>query len=41
MSLNSLSDKTNYSKMKVDELRAFIVTKNLVDNESSQNEKMN
>ena len=41
MSLNSLSDKTNYSKMKVDELRALVVTKNLVDNESSQKMKKN
>ena len=41
ISLNTTFDKTNYSKMKVDELRSLAVAKNLIDNDSSQKMKKN
>jgi len=35
------NEKKNYSRMKVDELRSLVVTKNLISNEKAQLQKKN
>ena len=38
---DNVDEKKNYSKMKVDDLRTLVVSKSLIDNESSKNMKKN
>jgi hypothetical protein len=39
--VSETNEKKNYTRQKVDELRALVVSKNLIDNEAAQNMKKN